>query len=132
VARLQYIYSDSQSSGNVENANETVCLGLEDYEPEDTLEGPNLCVVCGCDPYQFIHFETNMLEQDHIHNEDVGMNASERNSTRRRKRAFKLVTRLREGVLGQSVRRPLPSYILGGIRSLFPPVDGVVMGFMEE
>jgi hypothetical protein len=120
-----------ESSSHVEDADETVCLETKDYEPDDMLEGPNLCVVCGCDPCQFIQFETNILEQDRIHNEDIGMNASERNS-RRRKRAYKLVSRLREGMLGRGVRRPLPSCILDGVRSLFPPVDGVVMGFMEE
>jgi hypothetical protein len=78
-------------NGNVEDANETVCLETEDYVPDDMLEGPNLCVVCGCDPCQFIQFETNILEQDRIHNEDVGMNASERNS-RRRKRDYLVVS----------------------------------------
>jgi hypothetical protein len=126
-----HLARNAESGGDVQDDNETVCLETEDYEPEAMLEGPNLCVVCGCDPCQFIQFETNILEQDRIHNKDVGINASERNSTRR-KCAYKLVTRLREGVLGRGVRKPLPNCILDGVRSLFPPMDGVVMGFMEE
>jgi hypothetical protein len=110
---------------------ETLCLESTDTVPEALLHGPNICTVCGCDPCEFQQMEMEILVQDRNHNEDVGLDAGERNS-KRRKRAYKYATKHKFGVLGRGVRKKLPSCIEDGVRSLFPPVDGKVMGFLEE
>jgi hypothetical protein len=110
---------------------ESLCLESADTVPEALLHGPNICIVCGCDLCEFQQMEMEILVQDRNHNEDVGWDAGERNS-KRRKRAYKYATKHKFGVLGRGVRKKLPSCIENGVRSLFPPVDGKIMGFLEE
>jgi hypothetical protein len=74
--------------------------------------------------------EMEILVWDRYHNEDIGLDAGERNS-KRRKRAYKYATKHKIGVLARGVRKKLPSCIENGVCSLFPPVDGKVMGFLE-
>ena len=119
------------TSGNAGEATTTmkreeeVYLSVEDTVPSSLLDGPSWCPHCECDPCQFFQLETNILDFDNRRGK-----VTERNSWRR-KRAYQYVTRHREGVLGNGVRRELPACILAGVRSLFPPVDGAVMGFKE-
>jgi hypothetical protein len=110
---------------------ESLCLESADTVPEALLHGPNICIVCGCDPCEFQQMEMEILVRGRNHNEDVGLDAGERNS-KRRKRAYKYATKHKFGVLGRCVRKKLPSCIEDGVRWLFPTVDGKIMGFLEE
>jgi hypothetical protein len=110
----------------VHEVEETVCLEDVDAVREVLLAGPNLCIICGGDLCESSQMKMETLAQDRMHSEDVGMDAAERNS-RKRKRAYKCATRCRSGVLGLSVCRTLPSFIKEAIHSLCPPVDGRVV-----
>ena len=70
--------------------------------------------------------------EQHIENPpDNGLDLAARNSASRKK-AYKLATMYIHGVLGAGNRMRLPSCVEDGVRALFPPVDGIVMGFREE
>jgi hypothetical protein len=97
---------------------ENLCLELADVVPEVLLHGPNICIVCGCDPCEFQQMEMEILVWDRNHNEDVGLDAGERKQHQK--------------TVGHGVRKKLPSCIEDGVRSLFPAVDGKVMVFLDE
>ena len=99
--------------------------------PRPSVEGVQLCEICRQRPCYFLQIKPRIMEQ-HIENPpDDGLDLAARNSASRKK-AYKLATMYIHGVLGAGNRMRLPSCVEDGVRALFPPVDGIVMGFREE
>ena len=99
--------------------------------PSPSVEGVELCEICGQRPCYFIQIKPRILEQHEENPPDDGLDLAARNSWSR-KWAYKLATLYIHGVLGAGNRVRLPSCVEDAVRALFPPVDGIVMGFREE
>jgi hypothetical protein len=97
---------------------------------EGTMEGPGFCKHCIDDPCVFIQFEDTIVKNDLIYfdakeyaEDPVTVNRQ------RHKRAYQFTAHLLwEGI---KYRRQHYTCVEAGVRALFPPFDGKVMGFKE-
>lgn len=97
----------------------------------EKVNGPDHCIHCDDDPCVFVQIESRLAENDAIYfdehdyaNDPVPYNSA------RRKRAYQYAAFvLWEGI---NYRQPHYACVEDGVRALFPPFDGKVMGYKEE
>jgi hypothetical protein len=103
----------------------------EKSEKRVRINGPDHCIHCDEDPCVFIQIEARLGENDAIYYDkgEYKNNPVTYNSARR-KRAFQYAAFiLWEGI---NYRKPHFRCVEDGVRALFPPFDGKVMGFKEN
>ena len=96
-----------------------------------TIDGPDHCIHCDEDPCVFVQIEARLGENDAIYYDtyEYKKDPSKCNSGRR-KRAFQYAAFiLWEGI---NYRKPHFACVENGVRALFPPFDGKVMGFKKK
>jgi hypothetical protein len=92
------------------------------------VDGPDHCIHCDEDPCVFIQVESRLCENDEIYfdEEQYAKDPVSCNSGRR-KRAYQYAAFvLWEGI---NYRKPHYKCVEDGIRALFPPFDGKIMGY---
>ena len=92
------------------------------------IDGPDHCIHCDEDPCLFIQIESRLWENDEIYYDkgDYDKDPAAYNSGRR-KRAYQYAAFvLWEGI---NYRKPHYRCVEDGVRALFPPVDGKIMGY---
>jgi hypothetical protein len=100
-------------------------MGEEVYK---VVDGPDHCIHCNEDPCVFIQIETQLCEnskiyfgEEHYAKDPVSCKGG------RRKRAYQYAAFvLWEGI---NYRKPHYKCVEDGVRSLFPPFDGKIMGY---
>jgi hypothetical protein len=95
------------------------------------VDGPDLCIHCDEEPCAFIQIESRLCENDTIYYDEGEYNKDPvaYNSTRH-KRAYQYAAYiLWEGI---NYRKPHYSCVENGVRALFPPFDGKIMGYKKE
>jgi hypothetical protein len=93
--------------------------------------GPDHCIHCDEDPCVFVQIESRLGENDAIYydEEEFGKDPVAYNSGRR-KRAFQYAAFiLWEGI---NYRKPHFACVEDGVRALFPPFDGKIMGYKKR
>jgi hypothetical protein len=101
---------------------------MENKGKKARVDGPDHCIHCDEDPCMFVQIESNLGENDAIYFDEgeYEKNPVTYNSARR-KRAFQYAAFiLWEGV---NYRKQHCSCVEDGVRALFPPFDGKIMGF---
>jgi hypothetical protein len=95
------------------------------------VDGQYHCIHCDEDPCVFVQIESRLGENDRIHyNEDDFTKAPVAYNSSRRKRAFRYAASiLFEGV---NYRRQHFTCVENGVRALFPPLDGKIMGYKNK
>jgi hypothetical protein len=92
------------------------------------IDGPDHCIHCDEDPCVFIQIESRLWEYDKIYfdEEDYDKDPAAYNSGRG-KRAYEYAA----FVLWEGINYWKPHYrcVEDGVRALFPPVDGEIMGY---
>jgi hypothetical protein len=94
------------------------------------IDGPDHCIHCDEDPCVFIQIESLSCENDEINfdEEDYGKDHAVYNSGRR-KRAYQYAA----FILWEGINYRKPQYtgrrVEDGVRALFSPVDGKIMGY---
>jgi hypothetical protein len=95
------------------------------------VDGPDHCIHCDDDPCAFLQIESRLCEIDTIfYNEDDYANAPGPYNSGRRKRAFQYAA----NVIYEGIHHRKRHYtcVEKGIRALFPPIDGKIMGFKND
>jgi hypothetical protein len=93
-----------------------------------SIDGSDHCIHCDKEPCCFIQIESRLCENDEIYfdEEDYAKDRSAYNSGRR-KRAYQYAAFiLWEGV---NYRKPHYRCVEDGVRALFPPFDGKIIGY---
>jgi hypothetical protein len=92
------------------------------------IDGPDHCIHCDEDPCLFIQIELRLWENDEIYfNEgDYDKDPAAYNSGRRKCAYHYAAFVLWEGI---NYRKPHYRCAKDGVRALFPPVDGKIMGY---
>ena len=92
------------------------------------VDSPDHCILCGDDPCVFLQIETRLWANDEIYydSEDYAKAPVACNSNRR-KRAYQYAAHIIWG--GINYRKEHYKCVVNGVRALFPPLDGKVMGF---
>ena len=105
-------------------------IGEEKKKKEKQVNGPEHCIHCDEDPCAFVQIESQLGENDTIYyNEDDYAKDPVAYNSGRRKRAYQYAAFLLwEGI---NYRRPHYSCVEAGVRALFPPLDGKVMGYKK-
>jgi hypothetical protein len=95
------------------------------------VDGPDHCIHCDEDPCVFVQIESRLCENDTIYYDRCDYeNAPAAYNSGRRKRAYQYAAFvLWEGI---NYRRPHYTCVENGVRSLFPPIDGKVMGYKSD
>ena len=96
-----------------------------------TVDGPDHCIHCDEDPCVFVQIEARLGENDAIYYDayEYKKDPSKCNSGRC-KRAFQYaVFILWEGI---NYRKPHFTCVEDGVRALFPPFDGKIMGYKKK
>jgi hypothetical protein len=96
-----------------------------------TIDGPDHCIHCDEDPCVFVQIEARLCNNDAIYYDsyDYKKDPTKCNSGRR-KRAFQYAAYiLWEGI---NYRKPHFACVEAGVRALFPPFDGKIMGFKKK
>jgi hypothetical protein len=95
------------------------------------VDGPDHCIHCDEDPCVFIQIESRLWENDTIYYDRYEYeNAPVTYNSGRRKRAYQYAAFvLWEGI---NHRRPHYKCVENGVRALFPPLDGKIMGYKSE
>jgi hypothetical protein len=95
------------------------------------VDGPEHCIHCDEDPCVFVQIEMRLCENDDIYYDGNDYEkAPVAYNSARRKRAFQYAAFiLWEGV---NYRKPHYKCVEDGVRALFPPLDGKIMGFKSR
>jgi hypothetical protein len=95
------------------------------------VDGPDHCIHCDEDPCVFLQIESRWCENDTMHyDEDEYANNPVAYNSGRRKQAYQYAAFvLWEGI---NYRRPHYTCVENGVRALFPPLDGKIMGYKND
>jgi hypothetical protein len=97
----------------------------------DKVDSPYHCIHCDEDPCVFVQIESRLCANDEIyHNEEDFAKAPAAYNSSRRKRAFRYAASiLFEGI---NYRKKHFTCVENGVRALFPPLDGKIMGYKNK
>jgi hypothetical protein len=93
--------------------------------------GPDHCIHCDDEPCCFVQIESRLGENDHVYyNEQDFAKAPAAYNSSRRKRAFRYAASiLWEGI---NYRKKHYTCVENGVRALFPPFNGKIMGYKKR
>jgi hypothetical protein len=94
----------------------------------EVVDGPDHCIHCDEEPCVFTQIESRLCENDdyYFHEEDYAADPVAYNSKRRKRAYQQAAFVVWEGI---NYRKPHFKCVEIGVRSLFPPFDGKVMGY---
>jgi hypothetical protein len=103
----------------------------QESQIKKVVDGPDHCIHCDEDPCVFIQNESRLCENDQIYfDEDQYAKDPVSCNSGRRKRAYQYVAYvLWEGI---SYRKPHHKCVEDGVRALFPPFHGKIMGYKSS
>jgi hypothetical protein len=95
------------------------------------VDGPDYCIHCDTDPCVIAQIEARLCENDTIYyDEREYENSPVTYNSGRRKRAYQYAAFvLWEGI---NYRQPHFTWVKRGVRALFPPLDGKIMGYKND